>query len=126
VLAVTPATRSPGEPAPGDARAGVAAVSSEAEPVSEASVDSRATLLMGASASYTSEAEAAGVEANVPLELVVDALGIVVGARALAHVGYGLEEAALRSVRAFRFSPARRAGKALAVRMRWVMRFQLR
>jgi len=37
-----------------------------------------------------------------------------------------IDEAALRGVRAYRFSPARRAGKALAVRMRWLMRFQLR
>jgi len=50
----------------------------------------------------------------------------VVGARVLTRVGYGLDEAALRGVRAYHFSPARRAGKALAVRMRWLMRFQLR
>jgi len=89
-------------------------------------VDTKAQLLSGSAASYTPEAEAAGVEANVPLEIVVDASGAVSSVRALAHIGYGLDEAALRAVRGYRFSPARRAGQALAVRMRWLMRFQLR
>jgi len=97
-----------------------------AAPATEASVDTPARLLSGNSPSYTREAEAAGVEADVPLEIVVDSAGAVVAARVLAQVGYGLDQAALGSVRAFRFSPARRGGKALAVRMRWLMRFQLR
>jgi periplasmic protein TonB len=97
-----------------------------AEPAPEASVDAPARLLTGSSASYTREAEQAGVEADVPLEIVVDSKGSVLSARVLSHVGYGLDEAALRNVRAYRFSPARRAGKPLAVRMRWLMRFQLR
>ena len=95
-------------------------------PVAETSVDTPAKLLVGGTPSYTREAEAAGVEADVPLELVVDAGGSVISARALAHVGYGLDDAALRSVRSYRFAPARRGGKALPVRMRWLMRFQLR
>lgn len=96
------------------------------EPVPEAALDTGAKLISGNLASYTREAEAAGVEATVPLEIVVDSAGAVTSARVLSHVGYGLDEAALRGVRAYRFSPARRAGKALAVRMRWMMRFQLR
>lgn len=108
---------------------GSAAPSSSARddaPLAEAAVDERATLLVGNSPSYTAEAEAAGVEANLPLEIVIDASGAVVSARALAHVGYGLDEAALRAVRSYRFSPARRAAKPHSVRMRWVVRFQLR
>jgi protein TonB len=96
------------------------------EPLAEASVDSPARLLSGNQASYTPEAEAAGIEANVPLEIVVDFSGAVAGARVLTHVGYGLDEAALRGVRGYRFSPARRRGQPVAVRMRWLMRFQLR
>lgn len=99
---------------------------SSAPPVAEASVDLPAKLIAGGTPSYTHEAEAAGIEADVPLEIVVDSAGSVISARALSHVGYGLDEAALRSVRAYRFSPARRGGQALAVRMRWLMRFQLR
>lgn len=97
-----------------------------APPVAEALVEVPAKLLTGATPSYTHDAEAAGIEADVPLEIVVDASGAVIGARALARVGYGLDEAALRSVRGYRFSPAQRGGKALPVRMRWLMRFQLR
>jgi TonB family protein len=97
-----------------------------AQPLAEALVQVPAKLLAGGPPSYTQEAEAAGIEADVPLEIVVDATGVVIGARALARVGYGLDEAALRSVRGYRFSPAQRAGKPQAVRMHWLMRFQLR
>lgn len=102
------------------------ATSEPAQPVAEASVDVPAQLIAGDSPSYTHEAEAAGIEAVVPMEIVVDAAGAVIGARALSRVGYGLDEAALRSVRGYRFSPAQRGGKAMPVRKRWMMRFQLR
>jgi protein TonB len=118
--------RAPGGTSAVDGRAGIPSSSASSEPTPEAAVDTSATLLTGNSPSYTPEAQAAGVEADVPLEIVVDAAGAVISARALAHVGYGLDEAALRGVRAYRFSPARRAGTPLAVRMRWLMRFQLR
>jgi len=109
-----------------DSQAPVLGSGAAEQPLPEASVDTAASLLAGGAPSYPPEAEVAGVEADVPLEVVVDAAGAVIGARVLTHVGYGLDEAALRGVRAYRFSPARRAGKALAVRMRWLMRFQLR
>jgi protein TonB len=96
------------------------------EPFAEAAVDSPAQLLRGDPPGYTAEAEAAGIEAEVPLEIVLDETGAVARARALARAGYGLEEAALRSIRAYRFAPARRNGRAAVVRMRWMMRFQLR
>ena len=62
----------------------------------------------------------------MPLEVVIDRTGAVQSARTLERVGYGLDEAAVAAVRRYRFSPAHRAGKAVAVRMRWVLRFQLR
>ena len=89
-------------------------------------MDTAAKLLTGNNASYTSEALAAGVEADVPLEIVVDTTGAVASAQSLVHVGYGLDEAAVRSVLGYRFAPARRGGRVSAVRMRWLMRFQLR
>ncbi|MEP7052416.1 MAG: TonB family protein [Pseudomonadota bacterium] len=95
-------------------------------PFPEAAVDTPAKLQTGSPPSYTPAAEAAGVEAELPLEVVIDAGGAVQSARALEHVGYGLDEAALAAVRRYRFSAARRAGNAVAVRMRWVLRFQLR
>ena len=95
-------------------------------PVAEQLVDTPAKLLQGAPPSYTAAAESAGIEAELPLEVVIDANGSVQTARPLTHVGYGLDEAALSAVRHYRFAPARRANKLVAVRMRWVMRFQLR
>jgi len=96
------------------------------EAVAEEAVDRPATLISGAPPAYTRQAEAAGVEADVPLEIVVDTRGAVVGARVLTAVGYGLDDAALLGIRAYRFAPALRGGRAVAVRMRWLMRFQLR
>jgi len=126
VMIVAPASRAASESRVGSAVAAAPGDGTASEPAAEAAVDTPAQLLAGASPSYTLEAQAAGIEADLPLEIVVDGTGAVLSAHALSHVGYGLEEAALRSVRAARFTPARRAGKAVAVRMRWLMRFQLR
>lgn len=96
-----------------------------AEPLPEREVDVAARLVAGTPPAYTASAEAAGVEASVPVELVIDTAGAVKSAVLLAHVGYGLDEAALAAVRKYRFAPARRGGKAVSVRMRWVVRFEL-
>ncbi len=98
----------------------------QAGPFAESSVDAPAKLVSGAPPSYTPAAESAGVEAEVPLEVVINAAGAVEDARSLSHVGYGLDEAALSAVRSYRFAPARRDNQRVAVRMRWLMRFQLR
>lgn len=108
------------------ARAGGAEENAVSRVVPEALVNVPARLLRGAPPRYTAEAEAAGVEAGVALEIVVDSAGAVSSARVLSPVGYGLDEAALRGVRGYRFLPARRAEKPVPVRMRWVVRFQLR
>ena len=87
--------------------------------------DTPARLRAGTVPAYTPAALSAGVEANVPLEIVVSENGNVTSARVLEHVGYGLDEAAQQSVLGYRFTPAVRSGKPIAVRMRWLMRFQL-
>jgi len=94
--------------------------------LTEDGVDRAATLITGSAPAYTREAEVAGVEADVPLEIVVDDRGNVVSARGLRRVGYGLDEVALRGIQDYRFAPARRSGHPVAVRMRWVVRFELR
>ncbi|HTA89085.1 MAG TPA: energy transducer TonB, partial [Polyangiaceae bacterium] len=99
--------------------------SSGAAPLSESAVDTPAKLRSGTPPAYTAQALSAGIEQDVPLQLVIDPSGAVLSARALVHVGYGLDDAALRSVQSYRFTPARRSGRPVAVRMRWVMRFQL-
>ncbi len=101
-------------------------VAAEELPFAEGQVDSPAKLQAGTPPTYTAAAEAAGVEAELALEVVIDRSGAVQSARTLQHVGYGLDEAAVGAVRRYRFSPARRAGTAVPVRMRWVVSFQLR
>ena len=92
--------------------------------VPEALVDVPARLLHGPAPAYPAQARAAQIEADVPLELIVDATGRVVAARLLRAIGYGLDDAALQGVRAFRFLPALRHGRATRVRMRWSVLFR--
>jgi protein TonB len=96
------------------------------EPVPEQSVSTPARLASGGAPAYPPEARALGVEASVALDLVVSASGAVETARALRRAGHGLDEAAIAAVRGYRFVPATRGGRAVRVRMRWVMQFELR
>jgi protein TonB len=124
VVNVGPATRVEGGATSADAPPADSGAPSSV--VAENFVDTKATLLAGRAPAYTAEAESAGVEADVPLEIVVDERGSVVSARAVRHVGYGLDEAALLGIRGYRFEPARRRGRPVSVRMRWLVRFELR
>jgi len=121
-----PALAAPGSRAPTLVGRSGSPAPLRAAPLDERAVDVPAKLIAGTPPAYPPSAEAAGIEANVPVELVVGADGSVENEVALAHVGYGLDEAALQAVRNYRFAPARRAGSAVAVRMRWVVRFELR
>lgn len=98
----------------------------ERDVVSERDVSTRAKLLSAAEVSYPPEARASEIEAEVPIEIVVDARGLVADARTLGHTGYGLDDAALRAIRGYRFTPATRDGLRVAVRMRWQVSFRLR
>jgi TonB family protein len=102
-----------------------AALSSSSEILGERDVSVRARLLARGPLNYPAEARRSEVEADVPVEIVVDETGNVVSARALERPGYGLDVAAVESVRANRFSPAHRDGRAVRVRMRWVVQFHL-
>jgi TonB family protein len=106
--------------------AGYAPTEGPVAPLSESAVSTRAQLQFGLPPSYTAAAEAAGIEAELPFEIVVDCSGSVQSARPLARVGYGLDEAAALAIRNYRFSPAQQAHRPVRVRMRWVMRFRLR
>jgi protein TonB len=97
----------------------------DTETYAETGVSSRARLLVGTPPEYPPAARAAAVEAALPMEIVVDPRGNVVDARLLRRAGYGLDEAALRAVRAYRFIPAQRAGRGVSVRIRWVVDFRL-
>jgi TonB family protein len=94
--------------------------------LAEEQVDRPAQVLVRATAVYPEAARLAEIETDVPLVLTVGSDGHVISAAALAHPGYGLEEAAVRAAQAYLFRPAERSGHAVAVQMRWVIQFRLR
>ena len=63
---------------------------------------------------YTAAAREAGVEGLVRVEVSVAADGSVTGARILAGLGHGLDEASLEAARRAGFDPATRCGKPVA------------
>jgi TonB family protein len=93
---------------------------------SERSVSTPARLERAVAPRYPNEARAHGVEADVPLEVVVSATGAVECARSLGDSSDGFDEAALEAIRLYRFAPATRAGHPVRIRMRWTMEFRLR
>jgi TonB family protein len=65
---------------------------------------------------YTKEAEWAGITATVELEAVFQADGQVGEVTVTRWAGFGLDEAALATVRKLRFKPAQQAGKEVTIR----------
>lgn len=92
----------------------------------EDEVSTPATLLSNSDATYPTEAWSSGVEADVPVEIVVDARGSVVSARVVTRAGHGFDDAALASIQSYRFAAAQRDGRAVRVRVRWSIQFRLR
>jgi protein TonB len=74
---------------------------------------------------YPPEARAQEIETDVRVEVVVDETGRVVAARSLSNAGYGLDDAALRAIRQYRFAPATKDGRPVRIRMRWTVQFRL-
>ena len=64
-------------------------------------------------ASYPASAKAAGLQAEVDLQITIDASGKVTEARAVAPVGNGFDEAAVEAARKFVFEPAHRGEHAI-------------
>ena len=75
---------------------------------------------------YTQEGRQANVEGVVKLEVTVDATGHVVGVKVLKGLGYGLDEAAINTVRnQWTFTPATRCGKAVPATIKASVSFGL-
>lgn len=91
----------------------------------EDDVATPAKLLSNVNATYPTQAWSSGVEADVPVEIVVDARGSVASARVVTRAGHGFDEAALASVRSYQFAAAQRDGHAVRVRVRWSIQFRL-
>lgn len=102
------------------------AADGDSDEVSERDVNVPARLRSSSPLVYPAVARQAEIEIDLPVEIVVDPDGRVAAARALTRAGYGLDEAALRAIREYRFSPALRAGRPVRVRMRWTVQFRLR
>jgi len=71
----------------------------------------KAVPLSRPSPKYTPEAENAGIEGRVRLDLKVSESGEVVEAKVLQGLGYGLDESAIETVKRWRFRPATLCGK---------------
>lgn len=76
-------------------------------------------------ADYPAEAEAAGREASVMLELTVSADGTVSDVSVVEGAGDGFDEAAQSAVQRFGFEPATRNGEAVPARFRYRYVFEL-
>jgi TonB family protein len=75
---------------------------------------------------YTPEAVKAGVAGDVILILTLDEAGQVTDVAVESGLPFGLTESAVAAARAARFAPARdRAGRLMAVRIRWIVHFTL-
>lgn len=94
--------------------------------IAESGVTTRARLQSSVPPTYPPAARQGDIEADVPLEIVVDTAGRVRSSRALGQSGYGLDEAAIAAIARYRFFPAQRDGHPVRVRMRWVVQFRLR
>ena len=75
---------------------------------------------------YTEEARRRRVEGEVVLEVIVLADGSVGDIQVLSSLGYGLDEAAIRAMRAWQFVPARRHDVPVDVVVEVAMEFRLR
>ena len=76
-------------------------------------------------AEYPREARDKELEANVVLELTVDAEGKVTNAVVKEPVGHGFDEAAVAAALKFEFRPARRGERAVASRLLYRYSFHL-
>ena len=76
-------------------------------------------------ATYPAAAKAARLQADVDLELTIDATGAVTEARVVTPVGNGFDEAALEAARRFVFEPAKRGDKAIPARIKYRYVFEL-
>ena len=94
--------------------------------LAEKDVSVPARPLSSSEPAYPLAARRADIEADVPVQILIDTEGRVLEARSLTHRGYGLDEAAEQGIRTWVFSPALRDGHPVRVRMRWTVQFRLR
>jgi TonB family protein len=69
--------------------------------------------ISGEEPKYSEEARRARVQGVVLLEIIIEADGRVSGGRVLKPLPFGLTEAAIESVRTWRYKPGREGGRAV-------------
>jgi len=75
---------------------------------------------------YTSTAMRAKIQGTVPLECVVSAKGAVGKVKVLRSLDPGLDEEAVKALKQWKFTPGKKDGKAVAVKVEVEMTFTLR
>lgn len=88
-------------------------------------VDREPELLGEVKIPYPAEARRAGIEGTVVMAIEIDADGHVSGVKVMDGPGYGLDEAAARAVKRFRWRPAAKNGEAVSTRLTWKYTFLL-
>lgn len=73
---------------------------------------------------YTAEARRQGVQGTLLLELTVDERGRPVNVKVISPIGFGLDERAVETVAKWRFSPASKDGKPVAITANVEMTFR--
>ena len=81
---------------------------------------------LGQCIQYPDEAKAAGVEGRVFVQFIVDKKGRVTDPVVQQGLGYGIDEGVLRCVQQLRFTPGRRDGEPVRVKMSIPVTFRLR
>lgn len=74
---------------------------------------------------YPPRARQNGLEGDVKLKILVSAEGRVEKVRILRRAGSGFDEAAVKLVKGFRFTPGRRGSRTVAVWIPWTYKFRL-
>lgn len=74
---------------------------------------------------YSQEARAAKLSGNVVVSMVVDSKGELRNVHVLRGVGMGLDENALKAVKKYRFKPALKDGKPVAVYLNVQVNFRI-
>ena len=74
---------------------------------------------------YTGQARVAKIEGNVLLAMIVNAAGKVTRVSIVRPVGMGLDDSAAQTVKKWRFKPATRNGKPVAVKVKVEVAFKL-
>lgn len=94
-------------------------------PIEEYLISSPPELLESFKPQYPPEAKERNIEGPVKVEILIDRQGVVRSSRVIQGLGYGTDEAALEAARRLRFKPAEASGQPVAVKIQFIINFEL-